>query len=108
MALQTGDASAAAGHLGQATGADPEYPDAWAELGNAYLRLKNFEAAREALDRAVKLDPESIGANIQLLRLYRLTNDPRTKEQQQRFERLNAERSRPESWMLRRVVLKPY
>lgn len=108
MALQTGDAAAAAGHLGQAVAADAESPDAWAELGNARLRLKDFEAAREALERAMKLDPESIGANIQLLRLFRLTNDPRTQEQQQRFERLNAERSRPESWMLRRVVLKPY
>lgn len=39
--------------------ADPGNGGAWSYLGEAYLRLRRFEEAQEALERALELDPES-------------------------------------------------
>jgi tetratricopeptide (TPR) repeat protein len=38
---------------------DPRNAGAWSYLGEAYLRLGEFEAARESLERALELDPKS-------------------------------------------------
>jgi len=38
---------------------EPEFADAYANLGAAYTGLKNYSMAIEALDKAIALKPES-------------------------------------------------
>jgi len=50
-------------------------------------------AAEKALQRAVELEPDSIRANIHLLRLFQMTRDPRVESQQKRFDEASKKRA---------------
>ena len=43
----------------EAIAIDPDFADAYANLGAAYTGLKNYSHAIEALDKAVALKPDS-------------------------------------------------
>lgn len=69
-ALADGDAPAAADLAEQTLERAPGYAPAWAVLGRARLRLGEEVPAREALERAVALDPaDGLGVRIDLARL---------------------------------------
>ena len=54
------------GHLKKATDLYPNFPQAYATLGAAYLEQKKYKEAQEALEKAVQLDPKAAGAYIEL------------------------------------------
>ena len=56
--------------------ANPEYADAWAELGLIQIRLTQYADAEQSLARALKLDPDHYVANVNLTTLYSRTKDP--------------------------------
>ena len=88
--------------------ANPDFPDAYVELGQLEMRLKNFAAAEKSLQRAVELEPESFLGNMHLLRLYQAANDPRAEAQQKRFDEVSKKRSEKEASLLRTIEVRPY
>jgi serine/threonine protein kinase/cytochrome c-type biogenesis protein CcmH/NrfG len=72
------DTAKAIGYLKEALGRDPEFGLGWAELGNAYSREANmawapveegYSRSREAVDRALSLDPDLPEGHAQLGRI---------------------------------------
>jgi len=57
--LQHGDADGAVKRLRGITSAEPRNADAWRALGMAYLRLRRFDPAISALQRSLKIAPDS-------------------------------------------------
>jgi hypothetical protein len=57
--LQHGDAADAARSLRGITSREPRNPEAWRALGTAYLRLRRFDSAISAFQRALKIAPDS-------------------------------------------------
>ena len=49
----------AASQLKTATALDPNYLDAWVELGRTYLKIKNFQGSIDAYQKALALAPEN-------------------------------------------------
>ena len=81
---------------------------AWAELGLVYLRQRDYEEARRALDRALALDPDGYLPNLNVLILYQRTKDPRADAQSQRFEKIKTQRSENEKLLMRMIEVRPY
>jgi Flp pilus assembly protein TadD len=46
-------------HWEEATKIDPNYAEAWNDLGVAYEQLGRFEDARKAYEKAIKLEPNN-------------------------------------------------
>ncbi|NWG14506.1 MAG: tetratricopeptide repeat protein [Acidobacteria bacterium] len=88
--------------------ANPNFADAYVELGQLEMRRRNFEAAEKALQRATELEPDSFTANMHLLRLYQAIRDPRVEAQQRRFEEISKHRSEKEASLLRTIEVRPY
>jgi tetratricopeptide (TPR) repeat protein len=53
-------------HLKKAVELYPNFPQAYATMGAAYLDQKNYKEAQTALGKAVELDPKAAGAFIEL------------------------------------------
>ncbi len=88
--------------------ANPNYSDAYVELGQLEMRKKDFAAAGKALQRALELDPDSFLGNMHLLRLYQATEDPRAEAQQKRFDEVSKKRTEKEASLLRTIEVRPY
>ncbi len=82
-------------------------PDTWAELGLVYMRQRNYEQARSALDRALQLDAEGYLPNLNLLMLYQRTKDPRAEAQSRHLEEIKAKRSEKEKLLFRMIEVRP-
>ncbi len=87
---------------------NPNFADAYVELGQLEMRQRNFEAAEKALERAVALESDSFTANMHLLRLYQATRDPRAEAQKKRFDEVSKKRSEKEASLLRTIEVRPY
>ena len=98
----------AIGRFRRAIEASPTYADAYADLGLAYARAREYGHAEQALQRAVSLDPEGYRTNMNLLTLYQRTRDERAIEQQKKFSRIKEERAAAARLLLRRVEFRPY
>lgn len=98
----------AIGRFRRAIEASPTYADAYADLGLAYARARDYGQADLALQRAVSLDPEGYRPNMNLLTLYQRTRDERANEQQEKFSRIKEERAAAARLLLRRVEFRPY
>ena len=85
----------------------PGNADAYAVLGGVYLNQKNFPQSARALEQAIKLDANNYLANLNLMKLYGRTGDPRMKAQSQRFSELNNERDERAKLFLRTVRVVP-
>src|SRR5262249_22436576 len=88
--------------------AQPDYPDALAQLGDYYLLRKDYEHAEAPIRRALEIDPQHYSANFYLLTLYTRTGDSRREAQAKRFDdlkKLLAERSQE---FLRIVEVRPF
>jgi tetratricopeptide (TPR) repeat protein len=46
-------------HLKTATALEPNYLDAWAELGSTYMKIKNYQASIDAYQKALALSPDN-------------------------------------------------
>lgn len=56
-----GEANEAIENLQQALALYPEFALAWGELGNQYLKLRQFDKAERALASGLKLNPDDFG-----------------------------------------------
>ena len=65
-ALSAKDVDSGIAHLKKATELYPNFPQAYATMGAAYLEQKKYKEAQEALEKAVQLDPKAAGAYIEL------------------------------------------
>ena len=59
----------------QALNIDNQHEDAWYYLGNVYLELNKFEAAKQAWQHLIKINPNSSRAHFQLGDLYLTFNN---------------------------------
>ncbi len=108
IALQESRLDAAYRELELALKAQPDYPDALAQLGDYYLLRKEYARAETPIRRALQIDPDHYSANFYLLTLYTRTGDARREAQAKRFEDLKyllAERSQE---FLRIVEVRPF
>lgn len=95
-------------HLQQSLKANPNHAEAHAELGLLHIRNREFSKAEQELQLALRLDPESYLANLNLLNLFQRTKDSRTEEQAQRFEAIKKKRSERQQALLRTIEVRPY
>jgi Tfp pilus assembly protein PilF len=65
-AVERGAYSEAVEHSRKALARDPEYPQAWLELGYVYARISQYEDAAAHFTRAADLDPEYLPAQRNL------------------------------------------
>jgi tetratricopeptide (TPR) repeat protein len=65
-ALEAKDMDGGIAHLKKAIELYPNFPQAHATMGAAYLEQKKFKEAQEALEKATQLDPKAAGAYIEL------------------------------------------
>ena len=65
-AAERGGFTEAIEHARKALARDPEYPQAWLDLGYAYARLSQYEEAAVHFTRAAELDPEYMPAHRNL------------------------------------------
>jgi tetratricopeptide (TPR) repeat protein len=65
-ALDAKDLDSGIAHLKKATELYPNFPQAYATMGAAYLEQKKYKEAQGALEKAVQLDPKAAGAYIEL------------------------------------------
>jgi tetratricopeptide (TPR) repeat protein len=78
---QLGDRAEAVRKLELATKAAPDQPLAWANLGQTYFEMGNYEQARRVLETAIKLQ-DSTTAHIGLYQVAILMGDKALAEQQ--------------------------
>ena len=86
---------------------NPEYPDAWAELGLVETRRGNYTAAEDALDKALALAPDNYLATVNLATLYARTKDPRREAQAAKLAALQEKRNEREQEFLRIIKVEP-
>jgi tetratricopeptide (TPR) repeat protein len=103
LALQMDDLQLATRELSLALRANPKHLDAAAELALVQIRTGNYKLAAETLMTILGKDPDHYKANMHLLNLYQRTKDPRSQDQEQRFEDIKRRRSDREQSLLRRV-----
>ena len=88
--------------------AQPENPDALAQMGNYYLLRRDYGGAETPIRHALKIDPEHYSANFYLLTLYTRTGDARREEQAKRFEDLKTALAERAQELLRIVEVRPF
>lgn len=69
-AIASGDLRAGADHLAQACRGDPNAPELWVNLSSAHRALKDSQAERAALEKALSLDQRFLPALIRLAELH--------------------------------------
>jgi tetratricopeptide (TPR) repeat protein len=83
-----GNTNVAVRELKQALTANPQFPEALAELGHAYLEQGDYEHAEVELQEALKFDSDQYEANYNLLIAYRRAKDERQVAQAKRFDQV--------------------
>ncbi len=108
IAKQEDDLTSAVRYEEKALKADPEYADAYAELGQILLRKREFKQAEAAFDRSIQLDSDNYLANLNLLVLFQRTHDARQERQAVRFEEIKKKRTELEQLLLRKIEIRLY
>src|SRR6185437_10480948 len=103
MARQEGDLDGAAAHLRKSIVLLPDFAESHTELARIFMVKKDLPEAEAELDRAIRLDPKSFEANMQLLVVYRRLHDPRAEKQAELVKKLDASRSKRAELALRTV-----
>jgi tetratricopeptide (TPR) repeat protein len=108
IALQESRFDDAHRELALALKAQPENPDALAQLGNYYLLRRDYGSAETPIRHALQIDPEHYSANFYLLTLYTRTGDARREAQAKRFEDLKTALAERAQELLRIVEVRPF
>ena len=108
IALQESRLDDAHRELALALKAQPENPDALAQLGNYYLLRRDYASAEIPIRHALQIDPEHYSANFYLLTLYTRTGDARREAQAKRFEELKIALAERAQELLRIVEVRPF
>ena len=91
VAQEQNDDAKAIGLFEKAVQKLPSYAHARIALGSSFIKLRNYERAKEELETAVKLDPEEPTAHYNLALLYARLKDPaRAQEEMRIVEKLKA------------------
>ena len=98
----------AAAHLEHAIRLVPGFAEAETELARVRIGQGQLAAARAAVDRALKLDPDNFQANSTLLTVMGLMHDAGAEAQAAHLRTLDAARSRRRELMMRTIEVKPY
>jgi tetratricopeptide (TPR) repeat protein len=98
-----GDLDCAVKHFTQAIKLDPHDAMLEADISVVYIRQNKLFEAKQAIDRALQLDPENYLANENLLLLMRKQKDPRAEEQAQHFAKLAQKVSEDKLLLLRHI-----
>ena len=93
--------------LDRAVRARPDYADAYAEIGVIHLKRREYAAAETALQKALKLSPDSYAANLNLMILYQRSKNPKADEQAKRFAQVKDESARRALEFMRTVEVRP-
>jgi len=108
LALRNEDLAAAAGYLQGAIQANPAVAEPYVELAIVQIRRKDYKAAEQNLNCALRLSPDNYQANFNLLFLFKRTNDPRAEEQSRRVGALQLAGEERERMLLRTLDIHPY
>src|SRR5262245_48981430 len=107
IARQENDLNTALREVSAALKQVPTLADGWAELGLSQTRLGNVDEARQALDKALAIDPDHYQANVNLGTLYARTKDPRREAQAAKIATLQEERNTRSQDFLRVIEVVP-
>jgi tetratricopeptide (TPR) repeat protein len=108
LALRNEDLAGAAGHLQGAIQANPALVEPYVELAIVQIRRKDYKAAEQNLNCALRLSPDNYQANFNLLFLFKRTNDPRAEGQSRRVGALRLAGEERERMLLRTLDIHPY
>lgn len=86
---------------------NPNYADAWAELGLLQTRAGNYAEAEASLQKALSLEAENYQATVNLTALYTRTRDPRREAQAARLDELQKKRGERAQDFLRIIEVVP-
>jgi cytochrome c-type biogenesis protein CcmH/NrfG len=78
-----------------------------AELGQIYVGKHSYAQAAPCFERAIRLDPDSYGANFGLLELYARSADARREQQSRRFEEVKDKKDERDREMMRTIEIRP-
>jgi tetratricopeptide (TPR) repeat protein len=108
IALQESRLDDAHSELALALQAQPDNPDALAQMGNYYLLRRNYGNAEAPIRHALEIDPDHYSANFYLLTLYTRTGDARREAQGKRFAELKNVLAERAQELLRIVEVRPF
>jgi len=94
--------------LQEAIRENPRLADAYAELGLAYRKQKQYLNAEDSLLKALQINPDNYEANLNLAIVYELTKDLRAEKQRFRFNQLEEVRQHKEKEFLSMIEVRPY
>jgi Flp pilus assembly protein TadD len=94
--------------LQEAVRENPRLADAYAELGLAYRKQKQYLKAEDSLLKALQISPDNYAANLNLAIVYELTKDLRAEKQRFRFNQLEEVRQHKEKEFLSMIEVRPY
>ena len=86
---------------------NPNYADAWAELGLLQTRAGNYSEAEASLQKALSIETENYQATVNLAALYTRTRDPRREAQAARLDELQKKRGERAQDYLRMIEVVP-
>jgi tetratricopeptide (TPR) repeat protein len=107
IARQSGEPGEARRAIDASLRANPEYADAWAELGLLQTRDGRFAEAEASLQKALSIAPEHYQATVNLAALYTRTRDPRREQQAAALAALQQKREQYAQELLRMVEVVP-
>ncbi len=107
MARREGDLDAGAAHLRKSIELLPKFAESHTELARIFMAQENLPAAKQELDQAVALDPNTFEGNMQLLVVYKRMHDPRAEKQAEVVRQLDEQRSKRAELMLRMIEARP-
>jgi tetratricopeptide (TPR) repeat protein len=107
IARQLNDLDTARTELDFTLRANPQYADAWAELGLVQTRTAQYADAERSLEKALALDPHHYAATFNLSTLYSKTRDPRRDQQAARLAALQEQRAAQAQEFLRIIEVTP-
>jgi tetratricopeptide (TPR) repeat protein len=108
LAFRQGNLAEAADHLRLAILANPAIAESYTELAQLQIRGRQYQAAEQNLNRALRLAPDDYRANLNLLLLYKSTKDARAEEQSRRVEKMQQAGEERERLLLRSLDIHPY
>jgi tetratricopeptide (TPR) repeat protein len=107
ISRQSGALDDARRYVGRALQANPDYADAWAELGLLQTRAGQFAEAEASLQKALSIEAENYQATVNLTALYTRTRDPRRDAQAARLDALQKKRDDRAQDFLRIIEVVP-
>ena len=102
-----GDWAHAADELELAIKEQPEFPDAYAQLGLVRMNQKRYLSAEDAFRAAIYKDPDNYIANLNLMVVYQRMDDPRARAQEIKFSSIRKKRALMAKSLLRTVKVVP-